>query len=637
MTQSPNLQRIPDLQKVTEIGATTTEAVTISGALNADGDITNTSGDLTLDATSNIIINTDLETDQWLSSDFNTIIGVGAVGSGNLAHAAGNEGWYNTGYGGLVFEDITTGEQNVAFGYNSLSGVTTGKYNTGLGQSSLAFTTDGEYNTAVGLSAGYFNVNGDNNTFIGLESGYSATGNTLNNNTLVGFRTGHSLLTGGDGNILFGYQAGDNLTTATQCLIIGYDLNGASATADYQLNIGGVIGGFTSGGAGEVEFTLGDITVPAGVDLDIVTTDSPVKIGTGSPGVATAAGDLYVQGNHEVDGISNFGGTATFNGIVCNTNLQFGINDYLRSDETVAGAIVMRNGNQTAHPIQVATGSTNILEICEWGDKDTDFGHAAFPDPTLVLQSSDATTIAENMKLSFITATGNGTISTAAGGIDLQPTGDLIFTAGAAQKVDITATAAAHTDTTGLLDIDILSGATGVVGIDLAMTAPAAGLGAGESMFGYNSNMAGDDGDNATSNIYCYQATYTPNTSSAISHGFYAGDTDLTYGLYTLATAYFGSGQQVNRTAVTASTTTATASYYFGCDTLGADTITLQTADTVAGRIIIVKDEGGNAAAQNITVDTQGGETIDGNATDTLNVNYQSRTYISDGTNWFII
>ena len=51
----------------------------------------------------------------------------------------------------------------------------------------------------------------------------------------------------------------------------------------------------------------------------------------------------------------------------------------------------------------------------------------------------------------------------------------------------------------------------------------------------------------------------------------------------------------------------------------------------------MVKDEGGNAQAQNITIDTQAGELIDGNATATINVDYQSVTLLCDGTNWNII
>jgi len=93
----------------------------------------------------------------------------------------------------------------------------------------------------------------------------------------------------------------------------------------------------------------------------------------------------------------------------------------------------------------------------------------------------------------------------------------------------------------------------------------------------------------------------------------------------------------VDREAVTASTTTDAQSYYFGCDTVGADTVTLQTADCVSGRIIVVADENGNAAAMNITIDTQGAEEIDGQATATISENYGSITMMASGSHWKII
>ena len=62
----------------------------------------------------------------------------------------------------------------------------------------------------------------------------------------------------------------------------------------------------------------------------------------------------------------------------------------------------------------------------------------------------------------------------------------------------------------------------------------------------------------------------------------------------------------------------------------------LMTAQTVAGRIIHIKDAGGNAGTNNITITTEGSETIDGAATKVLNTNYQSVSLYSDGSNWFV-
>ena len=64
--------------------------------------------------------------------------------------------------------------------------------------------------------------------------------------------------------------------------------------------------------------------------------------------------------------------------------------------------------------------------------------------------------------------------------------------------------------------------------------------------------------------------------------------------------------------------------------------LTLPTAQVEAGRIVYIKDAGGNSATYPIIVDTQGAETIDGAATITINSNYGGVGIYCDGTNWFI-
>jgi len=67
----------------------------------------------------------------------------------------------------------------------------------------------------------------------------------------------------------------------------------------------------------------------------------------------------------------------------------------------------------------------------------------------------------------------------------------------------------------------------------------------------------------------------------------------------------------------------------------GGVTRTLPTAVGNRGLTFIVKKN--DAAAGTITIDTTGGQTIDGATTYVLTVQYESVTLISDGTNWMVV
>jgi hypothetical protein len=65
----------------------------------------------------------------------------------------------------------------------------------------------------------------------------------------------------------------------------------------------------------------------------------------------------------------------------------------------------------------------------------------------------------------------------------------------------------------------------------------------------------------------------------------------------------------------------------------GVVTITIPSAEIAkAGRGFLVKDISGAASCNNITVDVEGCETIDGGSTDVINTDYGSAGYVTDGT-----
>jgi hypothetical protein len=72
------------------------------------------------------------------------------------------------------------------------------------------------------------------------------------------------------------------------------------------------------------------------------------------------------------------------------------------------------------------------------------------------------------------------------------------------------------------------------------------------------------------------------------------------------------------------------------CDASGgAITVNLPSAASSTGRVLVVKkiDSSGNA----VTIDANGGETIDGATTQAISAQWASLTIQSDGSGWYIL
>jgi len=65
--------------------------------------------------------------------------------------------------------------------------------------------------------------------------------------------------------------------------------------------------------------------------------------------------------------------------------------------------------------------------------------------------------------------------------------------------------------------------------------------------------------------------------------------------------------------------------------------LTIPTLLCKAGNWFIIKDAGGLAGTNNITIDTEGSQKIDGQDTLVINTNYDHVTLYCDGSNLFII
>ena len=71
--------------------------------------------------------------------------------------------------------------------------------------------------------------------------------------------------------------------------------------------------------------------------------------------------------------------------------------------------------------------------------------------------------------------------------------------------------------------------------------------------------------------------------------------------------------------------------------TAALTSLTLLSAQCVAGRTVVIKDTSGNAGTNTITIDTENSETIDGIDTLVINGNYDAVTIVSDGSNWWVV
>lgn len=88
-------------------------------------------------------------------------------------------------------------------------------------------------------------------------------------------------------------------------------------------------------------------------------------------------------------------------------------------------------------------------------------------------------------------------------------------------------------------------------------------------------------------------------------------------------------------TSVTTNYTTSDEEVIYVDTSGGAVTVTLASADVADGNQITIIDSGGSSGTNNITIDTEGTETIDGSSSITIENDSSARTVSSDGTNWF--
>ena len=139
-----------------------------------------------------------------------------------------------------------------------------------------------------------------------------------------------------------------------------------------------------------------------------------------------------------------------------------------------------------------------------------------------------------------------------------------------------------------------------------------------------------DEGENYVD----FRSVMISQSVSATEHGSLAGLGDDNHPQYKLL-----AGRSSDITPVPgAAYTLLSTDYLLHCTytPTGTVIITIPTAQITDGRKFTIKDAGFNAGTNNITVNTEGAETIDGQANHVMNINGDSFTFYSVGNNLFI-
>jgi hypothetical protein len=186
---------------------------------------------------------------------------------------------------------------------------------------------------------------------------------------------------------------GGNLTVEGTSDLQG---NVANSTGDLTIDDNLAVTG-TSDLQGNVANSTGNVVVDDNLDVTgeisntsgILTINPTTYTRIGDAGTSSrslADDDLFCSARLEVDGAAYLEGAVTITaGAIFNNNIALSLGSGANCD-------LRYNTNQTNNSLFMGLPSTsNTVLLCEKADVGTNFGRANYTDPTLVLQSADAT------------------------------------------------------------------------------------------------------------------------------------------------------------------------------------------------------------------------------------------------------
>jgi trimeric autotransporter adhesin len=455
--------------------------------------------------------------------------------------------------------------------------------------------SDSHSNLFLGNGAG-LNHTGDFNTGVGINALTSLTSG--NGNVAFGFAAGNGFTTGSN-NILIGDTAGVGMTSGNNNIFIG-NVNGSSATASNELNIGDLLyANFANGNVG-----IG-VENPANFELEIAgnfgpNADSSYDIGSNLLRFRNAfIDDLTITNNGDFGNDISVGNNATVG-----NDLSVGNNGAIAVDFTVGNDLSVGNNGAIAvdftvgNDLSVSNNGAIAVDFTVGNDLSVSNNGAIAVDFTVGNDLTVSNTINASTVISTIFNGGftNGSILFSNANGEITQNNSSFFWDNNSSVL--------------LLGSNNIENANVAIYANGAVVINEQGNDADFRVEGTNDeNLIKTDANNDRVGIKVANPNSSLHLGGSLSLPIINQSAD-----YTLT-------ENDHTVVVNASASEVT--------------ITLPPAAGLEGRVYIIKKI--DSTSNNVVIDGNGAELIDGLTTQELNLPYESLKVQCDGTNWYII
>jgi len=447
--------------------------------------------------------------------------------------------------------------------------------------------------------SGNFTMTGDYNMLAGEGSGSNMTSGTRN--TSFGYNALKLNTTGSD-NFAFGFFALRSNTTGSYNIAMGYRALNENTTAIHNIGMGYESLRYNTGG--DYNFAIGSFSLNNNTTGDYNVAIGYKALQTNTTAIKSVAIGTEALYSSNFSGLIAIGYRALYACTGAN-NLAIGLN---AGDDITTGLSNLCIGTNAGGSFTTANYNTFIGNSA--GSANTGSNNLAIGNQSYYLSSGGANLFIGNY--SGYDCSGNYNIGI---GQDALRSG---------------ATSTGVNYNTGIGSSSLYSITQGDNNVAIGYEAGYSNeTGIGNVFIGYQA------GYNETGSAKLYIENSNADSDNALIYGEFANDFLRVNGSLEVTEANYRSITTVNAATYDLTGTDFILNVTY-TGTAAVTSLTLPTAETEEGRIIVIKDAGGNAGSNNITIDTEAAQTIDGSATLVINGDYDSVSLYCDGSNWFI-